>query len=121
MKRVISVVFCLFLIATITLAQTAPKTIIHIINVKWKEDATPEQIKAAIDAVHQLPSKYPGIKRVWTKNIKYQAQEGYKQAIVMEFESEDALKKYDGSAAQQWWYKLYTPVRDESHTHDITN
>jgi Stress responsive A/B Barrel Domain len=101
-------------------AQT-PSTVIHIINVKWKEDASPEQIQAVIDAARQLPSKYPGIKRIWTKDIKYQGQEGYKQAIVMEFESQDALKKYEDSPAQQWWYKIYLPVRDESRTHDVTN
>jgi|SRR5580700_2012315 len=99
----------------------APSTVIHIINVKWKEDASPEQIQAVIDAVRQLPSKYPGLKRIWTKDIKYQGQEGYKQAIVMEFESQDALKKYEDSPAQQWWYKIYLPVRDESRTHDVTN
>lgn len=110
----------LCLTASVTFAQSHG-TVIHIINIKWKEDATPEQIKAAVDAARQLPSKYPGIKRVWTKNLKYQAQEGYNQAIVMEFESEDALKKYADSAAQQWWYKIYLPVREESRTHDITN
>jgi len=95
--------------------------VIHIINVKWKDEATPEQIKAVLDAVHQLPSKYPGIKRVWTKNLKYQGQEGFKQAIVMEFESEDALKKYADSPAQQSWYKVYQPIRDDSRTHDISH
>src|SRR5581483_8886316 len=100
MKRVLAVFLCLFTLAAIMAAQSAPKSVIHIINVKWKDDATPEQIKAAVEAAHQLPSKYPGIKHVWTKNIKYQGQEGYKQAIVMEFESEDALKKYTDSAAQ---------------------
>ena len=110
----------LCLLATVALAQS-PSTVLHIINVKWKADATPEQIKAAVDAAHQLPAKFPGIKRVWTKNIKYQGQEGYKQAIVMEFESEAALKKYDGSAAQKWWYEIYLPIRAESATHDITN
>jgi len=85
------------------------------------EVATPEQIKAAVDAAHQLPSKYPGIRRVWTTNLKYQGQEGFKQAIVMEFESEDSLKKYADSAAQQWWYKIYMPVREDSRTHDIGN
>src|SRR5271169_1038862 len=108
------------LLATLTLAQS-PTTVLHIINVKWKAEATPEQIKAAVDAAHQLPSKYPGIRRVWTTNLKYQGQEGFKQAIVMEFESEDALKKYADSAAQQWWYKIYLPARAESSTHDITN
>ena len=120
MKRIILLAFCFLALTTTILAQS-PKTVLHIINVKWKDDATPVQIQAAIDGAHQLPAKYPGIKRVWTKNIKYQAQEGYKQAIVMEFESEDALKKYTDSPAQQWWYKLYLPIRDESHTHDITN
>jgi len=104
----------------IAMAQP-PTTVLHIINVKWKAEATPEQIKAAVDAAHQLPAKFPGIKRVWTKNLKYQAQEGYKQAIVMEFESEAALKKYADSPAQKWWYDIYMPIREESHTHDITN
>lgn len=120
MNKILAAVLCFCLLSGLAKAQ-APKTVLHIINVKWKEDATPEQIKAAVDAVHQLPSKYPGIKRVWTKNLKYQGQEGFNQAIVMEFESEDSLKKYADSAAQQWWYKIYLPVREESRTHDITN
>src|SRR5437660_1049743 len=39
----------------------SPTTVIHIINVKWKEDASPEKIQAALDGAHQLPSKFPGI------------------------------------------------------------
>lgn len=99
----------------------ASNTVIHIIHVKWKLEATPEQIKAAVDAVQQLPAKYPGIKRVWTRNLRYQGQEGFKQAIVMEFESQDALKKYENSAAQKWWYELYLPVREDSRTDDVAN
>jgi uncharacterized protein (DUF1330 family) len=123
MKKWISLVvtLCLFAVFAVFAIAQSPKTVIHVINVKWKEDATPEQIKAAVDAAHQLPSKYPGIKRVWTTNLKYQGQEGFKQAIVMEFESEDALKKYADSPAQQWWYKFYMPVREDSRTHDISN
>jgi hypothetical protein len=122
-RRLVTAVFlavCLSVWVSSAVAQ-APSTVIHIVNVKWKEDASPEQIQAVIDAVRQLPSKYPGLKRIWTKDIKYQGQEGYKQAIVMEFESQDALKKYEDSPAQQWWYKIYLPVRDESRTHDVTN
>src|SRR5580658_1790119 len=119
MRQALSLVL-LCILAQVTFAQSRG-TVIHIINVKWKDDATPEQIKAAVDAARELPSRFPGIKRVWTKNLKYQGQEGYNQAIVMEFESEDALKKYTDSAAQLWWYKVYLPVREESHTHDIAN
>ena len=119
MRQALALVL-LCILAQVTFAQSRG-TVIHIINVKWKDEATPEQIKAAVDAARELPTRFPGIKRVWTKNLKYQGQEGYKQAIVMEFESEDALKKYTDSAAQQWWYKIYLPLREESHTHDITN
>ena len=111
---------CLSLLAGAVFAQ-APATVIHIINVKWKVDATPEQIRTVVDAVQQLPAKFPGLKRVWTRNLKYQGQEGFRQAIVMEFDSQDALKKYENSAAQKWWYEMYLPVRDDSRTDDITN
>jgi uncharacterized protein (DUF1330 family) len=120
MKTLVGIFLALSITAGSALAQ-APKTVIHVINVKWKAEATQDQIKAAIDAVHQLPSKYPGIKRVWTKNIKYQGQEGMTQAIVMEFENEAALTKYADSPAQKWFYDIYLKVRDESRTHDITN
>ena len=124
MRTLVGIFLALSLAAGLALAQAqaqAPKTVIHIVNVRWKADATKEQIKAAIDAVHLLPSKYPGIKRVWTKNIKYQGQEGMTQAIVMEFESEASLTKYADSPAQKWFYDIYLKVRDESRTHDITN
>ena len=39
----------------------------------------------------------------------------------MEFESEEALKKYADSDAQKKWYEAYLPIRQESRTHDITN
>jgi antibiotic biosynthesis monooxygenase (ABM) superfamily enzyme len=102
-------------------ADTKPKTVIHVITIKWKADATPAQIDKAIQGAEALPSEYPGITRVWTKPIKKQLPEGYGHVIVMEFASEDALKKYADSAAQKKWYELYMPIREESRTSDITN
>ena len=116
MKLLLTLILC----AGFALAES-PSTVIHIINIKWKTDATPEQIKAVVDAVQQLPARFPGLKRVWTKNLKYQGEEGFRQAIVMEFESQDALRKYENSAAQKWWYDQYLPIRDNSRTDDITN
>ena len=112
--------FAFLALSAVALAQT-PATVLHIINIKWKVAATPEAVKAAVDAAQQLPVKFPGMKRVWTKNLKYQSHEGFKQAIVMEFESQDALKRYDNSAAQKWWYELYLPVREDSRTDDVGN
>lgn len=96
-----------------------PKTVIHVITVKWNANATPAQIDKAIRAVETM--NFPGLKNVWTKPIKMQLPEGYKNIIVMEFESEQAMKTYAGSEAQKLWYQVYMPIREESRTHDITN
>ena len=98
---------------------TAPKTVIHVVTVDFKEDATAEQIKAATDGVHALPAKFSGITRVWTRTIKNQS--GKAHIFVMEFASEQALKDYAGSEAQKEWYKVYEGIRERSATSDITN
>jgi hypothetical protein len=100
-------------------APAKPTSVIHVITVKWKADATPAQIDKAIKAAETM--NYPGLKNVWTRPIKMQLDEGYKNIIVMEFTSEDALKKYADSPAQKAWYEVYMPIREESKTHDITN
>jgi hypothetical protein len=105
--------------ATATAGETAPKSVIHVVSVKWKADATKEQIKAALDGVQALPAAYKGITRVWTNSFKVQGD--WSQVIVMEFADEAALKAYAGSDAQKEWYKVYTPIRERSNTHDITN
>jgi antibiotic biosynthesis monooxygenase (ABM) superfamily enzyme len=102
-------------------ADTKPKTVIHVITIKWKADATPAQIERAIKGAEALPSQYPGITRVWTKPIKKQLPDGYGHVIVMEFANEDALEKYADSPAQKKWYELYMAIREESRTSDITN
>lgn len=111
----------LMLGAALQAADPLPKTVIHVISIQWKTTATPAQIEKAIKGAEALPGEYPGILHVWTKPIKKQVPEGYNHVIVMEFASEDALKKYAGSDAQKKWYEVYMPVRQESRTSDITN
>src|SRR6185436_4150611 len=76
-------------------APTTPKTVIHVVTVKWKADTTPKQIQAALDGVKALPAAYPGIKRVWIKSIKVKGDKA--NAFVMEFADEAALKAYADS------------------------
>ncbi|MCF3652244.1 Dabb family protein [Synoicihabitans lomoniglobus] len=100
-------------------SKMAPKSVIHVVTVSWKADATPAQIKAALDGVHTLAKEYPGITRVWTRTIKAQGNRG--AAFVMEFASEKALADYAGSDAQKKWYESYYPAREGSTTFDISN
>jgi hypothetical protein len=99
--------------------QTTPQTVLHVVTVKWKADATPKQIQAALDGVKALPASYKGITRVWIRSIKVQGDKA--NAFVMEFADEAALKAYADSPAQKEWYKVYIPIREESTTFDITN
>jgi antibiotic biosynthesis monooxygenase (ABM) superfamily enzyme len=111
--------FAVALTGLLAAAPNKPKSVIHVITIQWKAEATPAQIQKAIEAAENM--SYPGIKNVWTKPISMQLPDGFKHIIVMEFESEDALKKYAGSPAQKQWYEAYLPIRQESRTHDITN
>lgn len=106
-------------------AETAPKSVIHIVTVAFKEGTTPAQIQAALDGAQKLPSQFKGITRVWTKAIKVQNVQEAKvkktHVIVMEFASEKALADYSGSDAQKEWYKVYEGIRQQSTTFDVTN
>ena len=110
---------------TASASDTAPKSVIHVVTVAWKEGTTPEQIQAALDGAKALPAAYKGITRVWTNAIKVQNPPGTTvkrtHIIVMEFADEQALKNYTDSDAQKAWYKVYTSIRAQSTTHDITN
>ena len=95
-----------------------PKSILHVITVKWNAESTPEQRQAAIDGVKAMASKVPGITNVWLKTIKVQGKDA---VIVMEFKDQAAFDAYTDHPAHKDWEKLYLPVREESQTHDITN
>lgn len=126
MKKLIIALLAAALLPLAALAaDSAPKSVIHVVTVAWKPDTKPEQIQAALDGAKALPAAFPGITRVWAKAIKVQNAPGTTvprtHAIVMEFKDEQALKDYAGSAAQKKWYEVYTPIRAQSTTHDITN
>ena len=105
--------------------ETAPKSVIHVVTVAFKEGTTPEQIQAVLDGVKAMPAKYKGMTRVWTKTQKIQNQRGAElpvtHAFVMEFADQAALTAYTDSPAQKKWYEVYLPIREESTTFDITN
>jgi stress responsive alpha/beta barrel protein len=122
MKKLIVVTCAILMLVCATLLLSAavkPKSVIHIITIQWKADATPTQIDKALRAAENM--NYAGLKSVWTRPIKMQLPDGYKNIIVMEFASEQALKDYADSDAQKKFYEAYMPIREESRTHDVTN
>jgi len=101
-----------------------PATIIHVVTIKWKADSTAEQRQKAIDGVKQMAAEIPGIKNIWLKTLRVQGpsqDNPFDAAIAIEFESQAAADAYAKHPAHEKWYGIYTPVRAESRSHQITN
>ena len=102
--------------------MTKPESVIHVVTIKWADDASEEQIAKALKGVETIAEKSDAVTRVWTRSIKAQGPEsGVTAAFVMEFKDEQALEDYAGSRVQKEWYEVYLPARELSRTFDITN
>ncbi len=98
-----------------------PKTVIHVVAVKFKADATAAQQQAALKGVLDVAGKMPGIKNVWIKSTRVQPQ-GYSAAFVIEFADRAAADAYAESPLRnEWFNKVYNPIREESRSFQITN
>ena len=97
-----------------------PKSILHIITVQWNAESTAEQRQAAIDGVKTMASQIPGLTNVWLKTLKVQGKDPG-AVIVMEFKDQAAFDAYTAHPAHKKWEEIYLPIRQLSHTHDITN
>jgi len=98
-----------------------PKTVIHVVAVKFKADSTPAQQQAALQGVLDVAAKMPGIKNVWIKSTRVQPQ-GYSAAFVIEFADRAAADAYAESPLRNDWFnKTYNPIREESRSFQITN
>lgn len=101
-----------------------PKSVIHVVTLKWTAESTAEQRKKAIDGVAGMAGKIPGIKNVWLKTLRVQgpSQENrFDAAFAIEFENEEAVKAYADHPAHKEWEGVYLPVRAESRSHQVTN
>ena len=90
MKKLFVVLSMLFLLAagTVFAAAEKPKTVLHVITVKFKDGTSQAQIDKAVQAAGQIP----GVLRVWARPIKMQLSDGFNNIIVMEFKDEATLK-----------------------------
>ena len=111
----------------VTLGQNKfgqPKSVVHVVALKWKADAKPEDRQKALDGIKVMAAKIPGITNIWIKSTKVQgiSQEvTFDAAFVIEFKDAAAHQAYGTHPAHDEWMKLYDPVRDQSRNQVITN
>lgn len=101
-----------------------PKSVIHLVQVKWKAGATDAQKKAAVDGVEKMAAQVPGIKNLWMKQTRAQHWGDLRPdaAWVIEFENREAERAYEKSEARKEWFeKVYDPIRDQSRSSQWTN
>jgi hypothetical protein len=124
MKRVIAI--ATLLVAAFSAGMLAanqfgtPNSLLHIVTVQWRDEATPEQRQAALDGVRTMAGAIPGVKNIWLKTVKVQPST-YHAVIVMEFANQAAFDAYADHPAHREWEKIYLPIRQRSTTHDVTN
>ena len=97
-----------------------PKTVLHVVALKWKADAADEQKQKAIDGIKEMAATIPGIKNIWLKTDRVQPRE-YSAAFAIEFENRAAADAYAEHPAHEAWYEIYIPIREESRSLQVTN
>jgi hypothetical protein len=118
MKTPIPIAAMLFslIFITATRAAEAPqdgrKMLYHVVSVKFKPDATPEQIKAAEQAFAALKTKIPGIASLnWGTNISPEKKDkGFTHCFVLTFASEKDRDAYLPHPEHKAFGKILGPV-----------
>lgn len=105
-----------------------PKSIIHVVTIKWKDGTTEEQKKAAIAGVEKVAASVPGVKNVWLVSKRVQPVKQYfpdsymEDAYAIEFENQAAEQAYSKSPERKKWVdELYYPHRERSYSVQVTN
>jgi hypothetical protein len=97
-----------------------PNTILHVVLIQWKDGVDDGEKKRALDGVKGMAAVIPGIKNVWTRQIRIQPR-GYHDAFVIEFEDMAAHERYTQSEAWKKWREHYLSIRQASISPQITN
>ena len=98
----------------------APKTIIHLSLIKWKDGVSDADKKKALDGVKDMAAKIPGIRNVWTKAVRMQP-EGYQDAYVIEFENQAAVDRYAKDPVHDAWSTAFLAIREGSISPQVSN
>ncbi len=97
-----------------------PKTILHVVEVKWNPAASDADRQRAIDGIQDMAAKIPGIKNVWIKGERMQPRD-FNAAYAIEFRDRAAADAYAESSAHAEWEEQYVPLRAASISIQVTN
>jgi hypothetical protein len=97
-----------------------PKTVLHLVMIKWNPLATDADKQKALDGVKDLAGKIPGVKNIWVKGERLQPRD-FNAAFAIEFKDRDAADAYAESPLHAAWEQQYVPLRAASISEQLTN
>jgi hypothetical protein len=97
-----------------------PKSVMHVVTIKWKEDSSTADRRKALEGVREMARQIPGIKNIWLKATRVQPRD-YHAVFAIEFADQAAAENYAEHPAREAWTKIYLPVREASLSVQITN
>lgn len=97
-----------------------PKTIIHVVEVKWNPGVTEAQKQQVMNGVKHMAARVPGIENIWVKADRLEPRD-FNWAYAIEFRNRAAADAYAESPVHDAWDKLYVPLRYASISVQVTN
>jgi hypothetical protein len=97
-----------------------PKTILHVVELKWSPAASDAQKQQAIDGIKDMAAKIPGIKNIWIKGERMQPRD-FSAAYAIEFRDRAAADAYAESPVHAAWEAQYVLLRAASVSIQVTN
>ena len=97
-----------------------PKTIIHVVEVKWLPGVTDAQKQRVLEGIKEVAAKTPGVKNIWLKADRLEPRD-FNAGFAIEFQNREAADTYAESAAHEAWDKQYVPLRETSVSIQVTN
>jgi hypothetical protein len=97
-----------------------PKTVLHVVVLKWKPGTTAEQRRAVLEGVQQMAARIPGIRNIWLTPLRIGSLD-YNAAFAIEFADRTAAERYASHPAHQAWAALEQAARATSLNVQLTN
>ena len=97
-----------------------PKTVIHLVEVKWNPGVTEAQKEQVMSGVKEMAARIPGIENIWVKADRLEPHD-FSWAYAIEFRNRSAADRYAESPVHAAWDKEYVPLRDTSISVQVTN
>jgi len=116
MKRIIFIIASVFILAIIiSSSHKESKMLRHVVLFKFKDDATPDQVKMVENAFRKLPSEIKEIKDLeWgTNNSPENLNQGLTHCFFLSFNSEEDRNAYLPHPAHKAFGAILRPYLDK--------